>query len=84
MLLAKCEDRACQGTIAEKIAILTNVEYNSNITLARNGVSPEFASVPFPCSTLDFGIVPLGSIGTLGLDISNLTLNGIFDDSPPV
>ena len=28
-LLAKCEDRACQGTIAEKSAILTDVEYMS-------------------------------------------------------
>ena len=26
-LLAKCEDRACQGIIAEKSAILTDVEY---------------------------------------------------------
>ena len=26
-LLAKCEDRACQGAIAEKSAILTDVEY---------------------------------------------------------
>ena len=27
VLLAKCEDRACQGTVAEKSAILTDVEY---------------------------------------------------------
>ena len=26
-LLAKCEDRVCQGTAAEKSAILTDVEY---------------------------------------------------------
>ena len=26
-LLAKCEDRACQGAIAENSAILTDVEY---------------------------------------------------------
>ena len=26
-LLAKCEDRVCQGTVAEKSAILTDVEY---------------------------------------------------------
>ena len=26
-LLAKCEDRVCQGTVAEKNAILTDVEY---------------------------------------------------------
>ena len=28
-LSAKCEDRACQGTIAEKSAILPDVEYSS-------------------------------------------------------
>ena len=32
-LLAKCEDRACQGIIAEKSAILTDVEY---ISMRRN------------------------------------------------
>jgi len=36
-LLAKCEDRACQGTIAEKSAILTDVEYNGTDNLKATG-----------------------------------------------
>ena len=30
-LLAKCEDRACHGAVAEKSAILTDVEYEARI-----------------------------------------------------
>ena len=39
-LLAKCEDRACQGIIAEKSAILTDVEYG--ITWGRGRNLPTF------------------------------------------
>ena len=34
-LLAKCEDRACQGTVAEKSAILADVEYTLHTGIAR-------------------------------------------------
>ena len=37
-LLAKCEDRACQGAVAEKSAILTGVEYDETFAVLENGV----------------------------------------------